>query len=76
MPEERNALAELAERINPIDPHPLDDDYMKASRIIAELANVGFIKTDDGGILAHHVDACFAVERCRAIAAEGVKDGN
>ena len=84
MPEELNALAELAEQLDRVGVElchdQLDneskDAIRKAQRIVAKLAKVGFLTTVDGELIAHPGDACRAVDRCRVIAEEGVNDDN
>lgn len=74
--EERNALAELAERMfAEIDGRrliePNREDYDKARRIIAELAKVEF---GDDGLHENDFVADVVLANCRAIAEEGAKE--
>ena len=83
MTDAKNALAELAERLDIIafglvtDGHPCDEtiDIRKAQRIVAELEKV----RDTNWLAGHNYpepnSSSVAVSNCRAIAEEGVKDG-
>lgn len=70
MASERNALAELAGRLNP-DRATIDDLDM-AKRIVAELAKV---KNHECSMEPIFLDCKNAVRNCRAIAEEGTGGG-
>ena len=82
MIETRNALAELAKRLDIIvfglvtDGHPCDEttDIRKAQRIVAELAKV----RDTNWLAGHNYpepnSSSVAVSNCRAIAEEGASN--
>lgn len=75
----RNALAELAERLKPKGNEHLYflidyDDLYKASRIVAELANVEDRR--DGETNSDVLWRCNdCIAKCRAIAEEGTNNG-
>ena len=79
MTDAKNALAELAERLDIIvfglvtDGHPCDEtiDIRKAQRIVAELAKVKDTNWLGGHNYPDPNSASVAVSNCRAIAEEG-----
>lgn len=67
---ERNALAELAERLDKGRWNLDVNDYEKAVRIIAELAKVEYYECLDGVIRANEEQTNVAFRNFRAIAEE------
>lgn len=75
-----NALAKLAERLKKhlettvyVSPQNRKD-IVAAQRIVAELAKASARK-DDHGVVMSYSEVAGTVERCRAIAEEGDRDG-
>ena len=76
MTENKNALAELAERLYAICMHTSRsnglDEIAKAQRIVAELAKVEDWTNDFGADEPRPYSSVSAIKECREIAEEGV----
>lgn len=75
----RNALAELAERMfeevdGKVLTNPNREDYCKAQRIIAELANIGWWRSSSGWRPRVYGTSEIII-KCREIAEEGATNG-